>query len=254
MLNSLKYYYSMFGINGVVSAIKAKLPGLDTFMMKVDRDDIKFPFYLRFNTSDVPTFDQIFMAQEYDFKVKSPPKIIVDAGANIGLTSILFANRYPEAKIIAIEPETSNYEMLKMNVAPYSNIFPMKVALWNENDEINLVDPGFGKWGFMTQGVEYEGDVTHKVKSLTVDKIMEDNGIDKIDILKIDIEGAEREVFMNSSSWIKNVDSLIVELHERMKAGCNRSFYNASNGFDEEWQHGENIYLSRANYLTRGSA
>jgi FkbM family methyltransferase len=254
MFNSLKYYHSMFGFNGVVSALKSKLPGVDTFMIKVDRDDIKFPFYLRFNTSDVPTFDQIFMAQEYDFKVKTPPKVIVDAGANIGLTSILFANRYPEAKIIAIEPEASNYEMLKMNVAPYSNISPMKVALWNKNDEINLVDPGFGKWGFMTQGVEYEGEVTHKVNSLTIDKIMEDNGIDKIDILKIDIEGAEREVFMNSSSWIGNVDSLIVELHERMKSGCNRSFYNASNGFDHEWQHGENIYLSRGNYLSRGSA
>jgi FkbM family methyltransferase len=254
MFNNLKYYHSMFGINGVMSVIRAKLPGIDTFMMKVDRNDVKFPFYLRFKTSDIPTFDQIFMAKEYDFRVQQPPKVIVDAGANIGLTSIFFANRYPEAKIIAIEPEASNYEMLKINVAPYNNIVPMNVALWNKNDEISLVDPGLGKWGFMTQEAEDEGAVTHKIKSLTVDKIMQDNGIEKIDILKIDIEGAEREVFRDSSSWIKNVDSLIVELHEHIKSGCNRSFYNASSGFDDEWQHGENIYLSRGKCLTRGSA
>ena len=80
---------------------------------------------------------------------------------------------------------------------------------------------------------------------MTIDTIMEEHRIDFIDILKIDIEGAEREVFGDASLWIGKVDALIVELHEQMKPGCNRSFYNATNGFDEEWHQGENEYLVR---------
>jgi hypothetical protein len=87
---------------------------------------------------------------------------------------------------------------------------------------------------------------------MTVDTIMKEQGIDHIDILKIDIEGAEREVFRDPSSWIGKVDALIVELHEPMKPGCNRSFYSGSNGFDNEWLQGENVYRTRSgSCLTR---
>jgi hypothetical protein len=80
---------------------------------------------------------------------------------------------------------------------------------------------------------------------------MNDYNLTSIDILKIDIEGAEKEVFEDSSLWIDKVDSLIVELHERMKPGCNRTFYCGSNGFVDEWKNGENVYLSRGNYLLK---
>ena len=95
------------------------------------------------------------------------------------------------------------------------------------------------------------GNICHTVTAMSIDKIMKDYSLTKIDILKIDIEGAEREVFSDTSSWIEKVDSIIVELHERMKSGCNRSFYCGSNGFDNEWGQGENVYLSRGNCLTR---
>lgn len=254
MIGRIKYYYSTFGIDGVTKAVKAKLTNSNV-LMAVNRPGIRYPFYLRCGTSDIPTFDKIFLNQEYDFIVKKCPKVIVDAGANIGLASIYFANRYPESKIIAIEPEASNYEMLKMNVVPYSNVIPLHAALWDKNEEISLVDPGLGTSGFMTKGKdsqeEYLGKMCHKVRGMTVDKVMADNGLERIDILKIDIEGAEREVFRDPSAWMRKVDALIVELHERMKSGCNRSFYNGSNGFDDEWMHGENIYLSRRKWLTR---
>ena len=70
-----------------------------------------------------------------------------------------------------------------------------------------------------------------------------------VDILKIDIEGAEKEVFADPSLWIDKTKSIIIELHERMKPGCNRSFYRGSEGFDDEWSIGEKVYLSKAGYL-----
>jgi len=249
-------YLRTVGFSGLLYAIKGKVMK-STVFFKLNRQDCTHPFRLRIPSSDVPTYKQVFINQEYNFLVETQPKTIVDAGANIGLASIYFANKYPGAKIIAIEPEQSNFELLKDNIAPYLNIIPVQAALWHKNEEINLIDPGLGKWGFMTEmkdsSENLPGDSFHTVAAMTIDKIMKDYNLEKIDILKIDIEGAEREVFSNTSSWIEKVDSIIIELHERMKAGCNRSFYCGSNGFDNEWTHGENVYLSRKNCLTRRS-
>ncbi len=226
-----------------------------TDVVQVTQDDVRFPFRLRNHSSDVPTFQQVFIKQEYDFLVETPPKVIVDAGANIGLASIYFANKYPTAKIIAVEPEQSNFQLLKSNTAPYETILPVQAALWNHNGKINLVDPGLGHWAFMTEdentGEHALGAFRHQVKAMTVDRIIADHGLDRIDVLKIDIEGAEREVFQDTSAWIDRVDALIVELHERMKPGCNRSFLQGAKGFDNQWRQGENLYLSRGARLTR---
>jgi len=181
---------------------------------------------------------------------KKPPKVIIDAGAHIGLASIYFANKYPEAKIIAIEPEENNFALLKANVAQYKMIIPVQAALWSQRKEVSLVDPVGGNWGFMAEertisGIS-SGKYRHGITATTVEKVVYDHGLDKIDLFKIDIEGAEKEVFRDSSAWIEKVDAIIIELHEHLQPGCSRSFYNGSNGFDNEWLQGENIFLSRA--------
>lgn len=248
MINALKFYFRLAGASGVVSAIKRKVTRKTT-LIKVHKPYTQYPFYLRTGSSDLATFDQIFLKKEYDFNVTTPPNIIVDAGANIGLASLYFSNKFPNTRIIAIEPEESNFELLKINVKPYQNIIPIKAALWHEDKMINLVDPNLGKWGFITQAQDTNqesfGDTVHDVRGMTVDTMMREQGIEHIDILKMDIEGSEREVFRDPSPWIRKIDALIIELHERLKVGCNRSFYNGTNGFDDEWHQGENIYLVR---------
>ena len=257
MIHGIRMYYGILGFEGLLSAIKAKITHSTTLIV-LDRQDCNNPFRLRIPSTDIPMYQQVFIDQEYDFLVKTQPKVIIDAGANIGLASIYFTNKYPDAKIIAIEPEQSNFELLKENIAPYPNIIPIQAALWHKNEEINLIDPGLGKVGFMTEkknpSKSLPGNTCQIVEAITIDKIMKDYNLEKIDILKMDIEGAEREVFSDTSAWIEKVDSLIVELHERMKAGCNRSFYSGSKGFDHEWKQGENVYLSRGDSLTRRSA
>lgn len=257
MIRVIRSYLKTVGFRGLLYAIKAKATN-STVSFQLSRQDCKYPFRLRIPSSDIPTYRQVFINQEYDFSVKEQPKVIVDAGANIGLVSIYLANRYPEARIIAIEPEQSNFELLKANVAPYPRIIPVQAALWNKNEEINVIDPGFGKWGFMTErkhpSEKSRDNVCHPVMAVTVDTIMRDYHLSRIDILKADIEGAEKEVFSDPSSWIEKVDSIIIELHDRLKEGCSRTFYCGSNGFDHEWRQGENVFLSRGAFLTRRSA
>jgi FkbM family methyltransferase len=245
---SIRDYVSILGLRGLLAVIKAKVSGRPTTFC-VDRLDSRYPFTLRIPSSDVRTYEQIFIRQDYYFEVRRDPQVIIDAGANIGLASIYFANRFPGAKIIAIEPEKGNFDLLKKNSAPYSNIIPIWGALWDKNRNIDLIDPGLGQWGYRTQQGNPAGRNSNKplytVRGMTVDSLMQEYGIDRVDIFKIDIEGAEREVFNNAGSWINNVDSVIIELHERIKKGCNRSFYCATNGFDDEWLQGENVYLAR---------
>lgn len=212
---------------------------------------VKFPLYLRIKTSDMPTFVHVFLRGEYDIDIAKTPTVIVDAGANIGLTSIFYANKYPDAKIIALEPESSNFALLMKNVAPYGNILAINKALWGDNTMLEILDPGLDKWGFQTRKHEKEETGGKEaVESITIDKLMHDTMLSHIDILKIDIEGAEKEVCESSNTWIDKVGMMAIELHDRHKIGCSRSFYNATNGFDAEIHRGENVFVLKRSYMT----
>jgi FkbM family methyltransferase len=211
----------------------------------------KYPVHLRLRTTDVFSFHQVLVTGEYDMEFTKPPRVIVDAGANIGLASVFYANKYPEAKIVAIEPESSNFEMLKKNTAPYSNVVPVHSALWRHSDRVSLIDPGLGHWGFQTLE-EAEGGAqmaAKKVLAIAVEKLMADHRIDYIDILKLDIEGSEKEVFESPSLWIDRVGVIVIELHDRLRTGCSRAVYLATQNFEFEWRKGETVFLVRREYV-----
>ncbi|GHS85277.1 hypothetical protein FACS1894201_04790 [Bacteroidia bacterium] len=269
LLKKVKLQLQLYKSGHVVSITRCKSAsyGGGGKIVKITRKDCLFPLYIRRNpfysrevTSDEWLYVEIFCGGVYDISVEAQPVCIIDAGANIGLASVYFANRYPTATIIAIEPELENYKMLVQNTKDYSNIIPLQAALWNTITELNLFNPGFtgagSSSGFMVgadsaqQQLNISVTKEHLTKTITIDKILEDYKIQTVDILKMDIEGAEKEVFENSETWIKNMKSIIVELHDRLKDGCSRAFYNNTNGFDHEWQIGENIFLTRGNYIT----
>lgn len=245
-------YHRHFGVSGLVRLIRTQIAGHE-LVLDVRSPDCDHPLHLRIPGSDEWTYSQVYVNREYEFRAGRNLDVIVDAGANIGLASVRFATRFPQAKIIAIEPERKNFEMLQRNVEKYPNVVAVHAALWDRSGEIELVDPGLGNWGFMTGDQERSdrpvSEMRHKVPAVTIPEIIERFGLDRIDLLKVDIEGAEREVFQDSSSWIGKVDSLVVELHDRLKSGCSRSFYQGTPGFDLEWSCNENIYLSRKGTL-----
>lgn len=250
-VQAIKGYFGLFGVRGVVLATKARLlqKWIET---EVNVHGIKYPVHLRLRTTDGSVFRQIFVNREYNCDFCKSPSVIVDAGANIGLTSVFFANKYPEAMIVAIEPEYSNFQMLKKNVAPYVNITAIHAALWKDDCEIDLVDPGVGHDGFQTleisdHGIGYAN--SNHVCGVTIAKLMHDFCINHIDILKIDIEGSEKEVFDYSMPWINRVGVIVIELHDELRVGCARSLYLASRDFDVEWRKGETVFLARREYV-----
>jgi FkbM family methyltransferase len=196
---------------------------------------VKHPVYIRPGTTDIEVMQQVLLDYEYDFKLPGRPQVIVDAGANIGLASVYFANRYPDAIIVSLEPDHSNFKLLEMNTAAYPQIRAVNAALWSENKQLNLFSPNGAHSGFCTLE-KNSGSLQEcgAVPAVTLDSLMHTQGLAMIDLLKLDIEGAEKEVFENSSGWIDKVNILLIELHDHYKPGCSRAFQEATEKFQPE--------------------
>ncbi len=204
------------------------------------------PFELRKNTSDRETFDQVFLLNEYDYKLNFTPAFIIDCGANIGLASLFFQSKFPEAAIVAVEPELSNYSQLVKNTEKYSNITTIRSGIWKKNAFLKVEDiHNFGNWGFVCTEVETETADT--ITAVSIGDIMRQFNKTEIDLLKIDIEGAELEVFSeNYESWLPKTKVIMIELHDAYRKGTSKPFFTALMKYDFSVFHrGENIVCIR---------
>lgn len=170
---------------------------------------------LRPGTTDQDVYDEIFIEKEYDIDLGSP-KFIIDAGAHIGLASVYFACRYPDAIIIAIEPEPSNFAILQLNARRHPNIRPVHAGLWSRKTHLRIENANVATWSFRV----VENEAGNGIPALGVRDIMEEFKQSRIDVLKIDIEGSELEVLKHSAAWIDDVQTMIIELHDRFQPGC----------------------------------
>lgn len=199
---------------------------------------------VRRHTTDVAAFEQVFIGEEYDISIGNmDPRFIIDAGANIGCASVFFAHRFPHASIWAFEPEASNFELLEQNSRGFSNIIPVKAAVWSSDTELEIQNPDDEKWAFRVQQTTNQG--SSKVRALSIPSILKNAGAEWVDILKIDIEGAEKELLeANSAGWINRIGMIIIELHDWIKPGCSDALFAATKMCDwERFQIGENTVL-----------
>ena len=192
--------------------------------------NMKVPLAFRPNTSDQWLLNKIFQEQEYNFKIANfEPRLILDCGANVGYSTAYFANKYPQAKIIAVEPEALNFKMLTYNTHFFDNVTCINSAIWYKEGYIKILPdmPG-NTLAFMTE--DTNADDPEALKTTTIATLLTDSGFDEIDFLKVDIEGAEREVFddiARPDEWLPKVKVMTIELHDRMKVGCSHSFFKA---------------------------
>jgi len=84
---------------------------------------LKYKVAIRNNSSDIPLFTNIFILEEYNVSNENQVSTIIDCGANVGLASLYFLSKFPNATIIAVEPEIHNYLMLKRNLDNYKNCY-----------------------------------------------------------------------------------------------------------------------------------
>lgn len=216
---------------------------------------VESPVYLRMNSTDADLASKLIGKQggEYDF-IKSLPGIenyqtIVDAGANVGFFTLLAKRAAPHARIISIEPDSGNYEMLCRNCPSAADSctgggdIKLHAGLWNKACKLGIEKRKTGDVGF----VVYE-DENGLIDAVSMPDIMTKMKIDHIDLLKMDIEGSEFQVFDESAEqWIDKVDVLIIETHERFQPGCEERVFSmmARHGFLHRRDGENNIFERR---------
>ncbi|MGN6848681.1 MAG: FkbM family methyltransferase [Sphingomicrobium sp.] len=194
---------------------------------------------IRAGDSDIETLRETFVMRRYDFAGSNPVNqrvharyrsvlanggkpIIVDAGANIGAVSLSFAAQFPDASIVAIEPHPANAALLRRNLEQHGNCVVLEAAIGAERGFVSLHNESYS-WGIRTERA------ASGVPMITIEDAFRASGGDTPLIVKIDIEGFERDLFASNTGWIEQSYVVGIEPHDWMLPGelSSRSFQQA---------------------------
>lgn len=166
------------------------------------------PLLVRPGTSDGmvmwETFGRLFHLPPMKLR---PDAVILDLGANVGYTAAHFAALYPKGRVIAVEMDAGNAEMARRNTQAFANIELVRAAIWKEDGELSY--GGDSEHGYSVVAV-----ASKTAPALSIDTLIRSRGLGTIDYVKMDIEGAEDEVLRGDLDWLKQVQSINVEVHE----------------------------------------
>jgi FkbM family methyltransferase len=209
------------------------------------------PVTLRPNTPDVNVAYSCFAGEFVAAMDACSPlqhNFIIDAGGYIGTAAIVFARRFPDATIVSLEPSVANFAILRKNAARYGNIMPMNVALGASDGRTRLVDRKTGYWGYSIVQEPKDclrAEALHEVPTVTIDTLLKQFSATGIDLLKLDIEGAERDLMISSQPWINKTRVMIAELHEWIVSGAELAFSAATVGRNNIQSNAEKILSVR---------
>lgn len=194
---------------------------------------------VRAGDSDMAAVRQIFVERQYDLSSANPTDqrvqakyryileaggtpIIVDAGANIGAASLAFASQFPESRIVAVEPDPANAALLRRNLAARSNCIVVEAAIGAESGFAALRNERYS-WATRTERAQ------SGVPIVTIEEAFEASGGDTPFIVKVDIEGFEKDLFATNTDWIERAYVVVIEPHDWMLPGefSSRTFQEA---------------------------
>lgn len=219
-------------------------------------------YYLRVGSTDFLVFDQVIIEEEYKpiidlikQKNKSSGKLnIIDAGANVGFTSLYFSQAFDNSLIVGIEPDSKNFQALYSNIAlnnKNENIKVMHAGIWGIDSELainNSYSDG-REWSLSLREVDRTETGYIKIKAYGLSTLMASHSIKVVDILKIDIEGGEKNLFDEWSKYphiFKLIKFIAIEIHDEL---ADRNFINLclkQNGF-EIFEIGETTFGENKN-------
>jgi FkbM family methyltransferase len=156
---------------------------------------------------------EIYIDECYKFKAHHQEPRIIDCGANVGLSVFYFKNLYPLAKIQAFEADPVICQVLRTNVmsAGFSDVDVRNRAVWVANEPVDFRSEG----GFSGR-VKMPGDVVSvaQVEGVRLKDLLDE----PVDLLKIDIEGAENQVIVDCADRLRNASALFLEYHSNQHA------------------------------------
>ncbi|RYF89449.1 MAG: FkbM family methyltransferase [Chitinophagaceae bacterium] len=185
----------------------------------------KRKLYLRTYAGDIDIFYEIFFKEIYAL----PPlrnkevKVVIDLGANIGLSALYFLQQYPATRLLCVEPDVTNVEILLKNLR--QEISSGQVQLY---EAAAMGADGFV--AFESAEAKYNSRVTtgaevKNIAAISIPTLIKNAGITTVDLLKIDVEGAEKFIFNADTSWLICVDNILIEVHSAEdRSVCMKAF------------------------------
>jgi FkbM family methyltransferase len=175
------------------------------------------PFHLRLCSTDWLVLEEIFFNGEYRVvkQILFDAKCIIDLGANVGFSLRYWQTLFPGVQMIAMEPEAKNCSLCEENVAAAglsSRVTLLQAGVGATRKRSRLVDVGHGEWAYQTENTAVDAGPGIEVLPMSEVIALYAKG-GNIDLLKCDIEGAEKEVFENCGEWIGAINNMVIELH-----------------------------------------
>jgi FkbM family methyltransferase len=203
-------------------------------------------FLVRPNSPDLRVVRSILLGELEEAIRCTRPKfgLIIDAGGYIGVSAVVFARHFPNARIVVLEPDMENYRLASANCRDYANVDVLNCALAATESQVTLYDRGLGPWGFTI--VQQAADAPlmtsiGEVSALSIGTLLRRYGVDGVDLLKLDIEGGEYELFEGCPRWVASCGVIVAELHDRIRPGCSDVFRKAMTGREQVGTGGEKL-------------
>jgi FkbM family methyltransferase len=161
--------------------------------------------------AELQVVDEVFLRGEYELALPGgPPAVIVDAGSNVGVSVLFFHARYPDALIVAVEPDQRTFERLRVNTDGMECVRSLNVALGSRDERRRFYrTPESWASSLRLPAGPFE-EIEVQVRSLA--SLLDELGITTVDLLKLDIEGGEEEVLQDRPS-LERVRAIVGELH-----------------------------------------
>lgn len=216
------------------------------YISEFNRETSKIIKLRKFPSSDFQVYYQIYecceylpVVNSYKEKFKNYKDIelnIIDIGSNIGLTTLFFLEHFTNANVIAIEPEIENFKVLDFNLnSNYNKIKKIYGAIWYSVTSLKIVNDFRDKldWSFRVE----ETEDANGIRATTINQIITENDLKIIDILKIDIEGSEKQLFnpeLSNLDFLKITKCLAIEVHDEFE--CREDIYKILTKYNFEYK------------------
>ncbi|HEV2479880.1 MAG TPA: FkbM family methyltransferase [Puia sp.] len=186
----------------------------------------QFDYMIRRESSDMDVFQQIIFGGEYKAIIDIAREhnlqlsTILDAGSNIGLTTLYLKAFFPQSTVICIEPSRNTHAILEENIRinDLSGVSTEMKGLWSKNCFLKEKKFRDGKeWSFSLE--ESTEESPGAIQAVTISELMNKYGLQTIDFLKIDIEGGEKNIFLDApgpADWLGRVRMIAIEIHDEV--------------------------------------
>lgn len=174
---------------------------------------LRYPIHVRPGSSDLEEVIYTTIRQAYRHYLPSGPvRVVIDAGAYIGDSTAWYLSKFPEATVVAIEPNPENFRLLEMNCRPYGErAQPVLAALWSKTGRLDLSHTA--AWDSVSVRQAQGGT---DCQGISMPDLMRSHAVTTVDVLKLDIEDAELSPFSTQcDTWLSQVRTIAIEIHSR---------------------------------------